>query len=70
MILDPSPFYKVPIWVHLELESLGLLPAEVLVCEVTVLGGLEIDWLSQVELLDNHTWSEIKVGVDDLDELV
>lgn len=54
----------------LELESLGLLPAEVLVGEVTVLCGLEVDWLGQIKLLDNDTRSKVKVGVDDLDELV
>lgn len=54
----------------LKLESLRLLPGEVLVGEVTVFGGLEVDWLGQVELLDNDTRSEVEVGVDDLDELI
>lgn len=56
--------------INLEFESLWLLPAEVLVGEVTVLCGLEVDWLGQVELLDDHTWSEVEVLVDDLDELI
>jgi hypothetical protein len=51
-------------------EGLWLLPAEVLVGEVTVLGSLEVDWLGQVELLDNHTWAEIEVLVDDSNKLV
>ncbi len=55
---------------RLELELLGLLPTEVLVSEVSVLGGLEVDWLGQVELLDNDTWSKVKVLVDDLNQLV
>lgn len=55
---------------YLELELLWLLPAEVLVGEVTVLGGLEVDWLGQVELLDDHSWAEIEVGTDDLLELI
>ena len=36
---------------------------------MTVLSSLEVDWTSQVELLDNDTWAEIEVLVDDLDEL-
>jgi len=55
---------------HLEFQSLWLLPCEALVGEVTVLGGLEVDWLGQVEILDNDTRSEIKVGTDDLDQLI
>jgi hypothetical protein len=37
---------------------------------VAVLGGLEVDWLSQIELLDDDTWSQVEVLVDDFDELV
>lgn len=37
---------------------------------MTVLCGLEVDWLSQVKFLDNDTWAEIEVVVDDLDELI
>lgn len=55
---------------RLELESLGLLPGEVLVGEVTVLGGLVVDGLGQVKLADNDTGAEIKVAANDLDELV
>jgi hypothetical protein len=54
----------------LELEGLGLLPGEVLVGEVTVLGSLEVDGLCKVQLLDNDTRTEVKVVPDDLDELV
>jgi len=42
---------------HLDCEGLGLLSAEVLVGEVTVLSSLEVDWLSKVKFLDNDTWS-------------
>ena len=55
---------------HLELEGLWLLPAEVLVGEVTVLGSLEVDWFGEIELLDNDTWSEIEVLVDNGDEFI
>lgn len=37
---------------------------------MTVLGSLEVDWLGQVKLLDDDTWSEIKVGANNLYELV
>lgn len=55
----------------LELELLGLLPAEALVgTEVTVLGRLEVDGLVQVELPDDDTRSEVEVVPDDLDKLL
>ena len=54
---------------RLELERLGLLPGVVGVTEVTVRGGLEVDWLLEVELLDDDSRSEIPVALDDLDEL-
>lgn len=54
----------------LELESLGLLPAEVLVgAEVTVLGSLEVDGLGKVKLLDNDTGTHVEVVADNLDEV-
>lgn len=57
--------------VHLELQGLGLLPAEALVgTEVTVLGGLEVDGLGQVKLLDNDTGPQVEVGTDNLDKLI
>ena len=37
---------------------------------MAVLGGLEVDWAGQVELLDDHSWTEVKVGADDLLKLV
>jgi hypothetical protein len=37
---------------------------------VTVLGSLEVDWLGQVELLDNDTWSHVEVVADNLDKLI
>ena len=55
---------------YLVVENLGLLPAEVLVGEVAVLGCLEVDWLSQTKLLDDYAGSKVKVLADDLDELV
>lgn len=60
--------YKV---LALELESLGLLPVEVLVgAEVAVLGRLQVDGPCQVELLDDDTGAHVEVLADDLDELV
>lgn len=41
--------------VHLELDDLRLLPGEVLVGEVTVLGSFPVDGLREVQLLDNDT---------------
>ena len=55
---------------RLELEGLRLLPGELLVSEVTVLGGLEVDGLGQIKLLDNDTRTEVKVVADNLNELV
>ena len=37
---------------------------------MAVLGGLEVDGLGKVELLDNDTGAEVEVVADDLDELV
>lgn len=68
--MDVESTIRRTLQVRLELKSLWLLPTEVLVGEVTVLGGLEVDWLGQVELLDNNSWAEVEVGVDDLDKLV
>ena len=57
--------------VNLELEFLGLLPAEGLVgTEVAVLGSLEVDRVVQVELTDNNTRSKVEVVSDDLDKLL
>ena len=56
---------------RLELEGLGLLPAEVLVgTEVAVLGSLEVDGLVQVEGTDNDTRAQVEVVVDNLDKLL
>lgn len=55
---------------RLELEGLWLLPWEALVGEVTVLGGLVVDGLGKVEVLDNDTRTKVKVVTDDLNQLV
>lgn len=54
----------------LESQSLGLLPRKLLACEVAILCCLEVDWLSQVELLDDNSGSEVEVLVDDGDQFV
>ena len=37
---------------------------------MAVLRSLEVDWLSKVELPDNDTRSHVKVGLDDLNQLL
>lgn len=60
--------YKI---LGLELESLGLLPVEVLVgAEMAVLGRLQVDGPCEVELLDDDTGAHVEVVADDLDELL
>ena len=54
----------------LKLQSLGLFPAKVLVCKMTILGCLEVDWLGEVEFFDDDSGAEIEVGSNDLDQLV
>lgn len=55
---------------RLELESLGLLPGELLVGEVAVLGGRGVDGLGKVKLLDDDTGTQVEVVPDDLDQLL
>ena len=55
---------------HLDLKSLGLLPGEFLVSEVSILGSLEVNWLGQIELLDYHTRSHVEVLIDNSNELI
>ena len=55
---------------RLQSKLLGLLPLEILVREVAVLGRLEVDRISKVELLDDDTRPQVKVVLDYLDELV
>ena len=55
---------------NLELEGLGLLPGEVGVGEVTVLGSLAVDRVGEVKLLDDDTGAHVEVGVDDLNKLL
>jgi len=54
----------------LELEGFRLFPGKALVRKVSILGSPAVDWVGQVQLLDDDTWPEIEVRVDDLDELV
>jgi hypothetical protein len=57
--------------VHLELQRLRFLPTEVLVgAKVAILGRLEVDWLVQVKLANDDTWSQVEVGPDDLNQFV
>ena len=51
-------------------ESLGLLPGEGLVGEMSILGRLEVDGLGQVELLDDDTRSEVEVLGNNRDKFV
>ena len=54
----------------LKLQRLGLLPREVLVREVTVLCGLEVDRLSKVELFYNDARPHVEVRPDDFDQFL
>ena len=55
---------------HLKFEGLWLLPGEVLVGKVSILGRLVVDRLYEVQVLHDDTGSQVEVGADDLDELV
>jgi hypothetical protein len=55
---------------RLELEGTGLLPGELLVGEVAVLGGLNVDGAGQVKVLHDDTGTQIEVVANDLDQLV
>lgn len=55
--------------VNLVLELPHLLPGVLLVGEVAVRSSLEVDGSSKIEILHNHTGSEVKVLLDDLNEL-
>ena len=54
----------------LEVEFLRLLPREVLVREMTVLGGLIVNGLCKIEFLDDHTRSHVEIVANDLHQLV
>ena len=54
----------------LQLELFRLLPGEVLVGEVAVLGRLVVDRLDEVELLDDHTRTHVEVVADDFHQLL
>ena len=54
----------------LVLELLRLLPREVLVREVAVLGSLEVDGLGQVEFLDDDARTHVEVVPDDINEFI
>jgi len=55
---------------NLDGESLGLLPAEVLVSKMTILSSLEINGLGKVEFFNNDTRPKVEVLVDDCDKLI
>lgn len=52
------------------LESLGLLPVEALVGEMTVLRCAAVDRLDEIELFDDDTRSQVEVVKDDLDKFM
>jgi hypothetical protein len=37
---------------------------------VSILCGLEVDWLGEIKLLDDDAWSKVEVVVDDFNELI
>lgn len=55
---------------HLESKGLWFLPAEVLVCEMSVLRCLKVDWLGQVKFLDDNSRPHVKVLLDDGNQFV
>ena len=54
----------------LEFQRLGLLPREIGISEVPVLGCLIVDWPHEIELFDDDTRTHVKVFPDDLHELI
>lgn len=54
----------------LNLKCLWLLPGEVLVCEVAVLCGSVVNWLSKIKLLNDDAGPHVEVVTNDLDEFV
>ncbi len=55
---------------RLVLQSLGLLPSEVLVREMAILCCLAIDWFREVEFLNDDSRSEVEVVQDDVHQFV
>jgi hypothetical protein len=56
--------------VNLEAEGLGLLPRVLGVAEVTIRGGLQVLRPLEGELTYDHTWPQVPVVLDDLDEFL
>ena len=54
---------------QLQLEGLGLFPAEFGTTKVTVSGSLLVDGFEQVEFLDDDTRTQVPVVADNLNKL-
>mmetsp|Transcript_11622 Transcript_11622/g.43658 ORF Transcript_11622/g.43658 Transcript_11622/m.43658 type:complete len:390 (+) Transcript_11622:242-1411(+) len=54
---------------HLKLQLLWGLPCESLSSKVSICSSWAVNWGSQVQLLDDVVWSEVKVLVDNLQNL-
>jgi len=55
--------------VFLKHELLRLLPAELVTAKVTIGARLAVDWLLQIQLLDDLARTQVKVLLDDLEKL-
>ena len=54
----------------LKLQCLRLLPGEALVGEMSVLRRSAVYRIGQIQLFNDHTWSQIEVVSDDLDQFL
>jgi len=54
----------------LKRELLGVFPREALATEMTVSGGLLVDGVLQLEVLDDSAWAEVEVLLDDIQKLL
>jgi hypothetical protein len=56
------------VWPSVEAEDLRLFPAETVPTEVTVRAGLLVDGLTKIQLLNDLSWSQVKVRLDNGEE--
>ena len=52
------------------LKRLGLLPSELFASEVSISSRLEVSRLLELEVADEATWAQVKVVLDNLNELL
>ena len=54
----------------LKRELLGVFPREAVATEMTVSGGLLVDGVLQLEVLDDSAWAEVEVLLDNIQKLL